>query len=128
MKFTFGWLRDHLDTNASLQQIGDALTDLGLEVESINDPDEEFGVFATCRVANAWRHPNADKLRVCDLELFSPNAEEATERVQVVCGAPNARTGMIGVFAPVGARVPGTGLLLKQTAIRGVKSSGMLLS
>ncbi len=128
MKFTLSWLRDHLDTGARLSQITASLTDLGLEVESVYDPSEEFKEFTVCRVVDTKAHPNADRLRVCQLDLFAPEVDRPIDQVQVVCGAPNARTGMIGVFAPAGVRVPGTGMMLKKSRIRGVQSEGMLLS
>ncbi len=121
MKFTLTWLKEHLDTDASLNEIGDTLNALGLEVESIENLTETLAPFKVAHVISAEKHPNADKLRVCQVDT-------GTEKVQVVCGAPNARTGMKGVFAPSGVTVPGTGLLLKPTEIRGVSSNGMLVS
>ncbi|MEK9969031.1 MAG: phenylalanine--tRNA ligase subunit beta [Ferrovibrio sp.] len=121
MKFTLAWLKSHLDTTASLDEIAAKLTAIGLEVEGIEDRAAIFAPFIVAEVKKAEQHPNADKLRVC--EVFT-----GTETVQVVCGAPNARTGMKGIFAPVGSTVPGTQLLLKATSIRGVASNGMLCS
>ncbi len=121
MKFTLSWLKDHLDTDAGVEEIGYRLTMTGLEIEEIVDPAAGLESFVVARVVEAVPHPNAHKLRVCTVDTGS-------ETVQVVCGAPNARAGMKGVFAPVGAYVPGTGLTLKQAAIRGVDSCGMLLS
>ncbi|WP_428248790.1 phenylalanine--tRNA ligase subunit beta [Ferrovibrio sp.] len=122
MKFTLSWLKDHLDTTASLDQIATTLTALGLEVEGITDPAAVYKPFVIARVVKAEQHPNADKLRVCIVDYGGP------ETMQVVCGAPNARTGLIGVFAPVGATVPGIDVLLKAATIRGVASNGMLCS
>ena len=128
MKFTLSWLHDHLDTKASLDQITDALTDVGHEVEGIEDPTKSLGAFRICRVIEAVPHPNADRLRLCRVETWPNGPDKPSEEVQVVCGAPNARTGLIGVFAPVGTHVPGTGVDLKPGVIRGVESNGMLCS
>ena len=121
MKFTLSWLKDHLQTEASLDDIRQTLDLIGLEVEEIADPAEKLAPFSVARVLEADKHPNADKLKVCQVDTGS-------ETVQVVCGAPNARTGMIGVFAPPGTHIPGTGITLSKAAIRGVESAGMLCS
>jgi phenylalanyl-tRNA synthetase beta chain len=127
MKFTLSWLKDHLDTEAPLAAIAEALTDLGLEVEEVRDPAAKLGAFRIARVIEARPHPDADRLRLCRVEVrASPDAPP--EEVQVVCGAPNARTGLVGVFAPPGTRIPGTGLELKPGVIRGQASNGMLCS
>ncbi|RRH75489.1 phenylalanine--tRNA ligase subunit beta [Falsigemmobacter faecalis] len=128
MKFTLSWLRDHLETEAPLETLLDALTDLGHEVEEVEDPAKKLGAFRICRVIEAKQHPDADRLRVCRVATWPNGPDGAMEEVQVVCGAPNARTGLVGVFAPVGAYVPGTDLLLKPGSIRGVESMGMLCS
>ncbi len=128
MKFTLSWLHDHLDTKASLDLITDALTDLGHEVEGVENPAQSLGAFRICRVIEAQPHPNADRLRLCRVETWPNGPDKPSEEVQVVCGAPNARTGLIGVFAPVGTHVPGTGVDLKPGVIRGVASNGMLCS
>ncbi|NHB75765.1 phenylalanine--tRNA ligase subunit beta [Rhodobacter calidifons] len=128
MKFTLSWLKDHLDTDATVEAIAEALTDLGLEVEGIEDPTAQLGPFRICRVIEAVQHPNADRLRVCRVETFPDGPGGRSEEVQVVCGAPNAKTGLIGVFAPPGTHVPGTGVDLKPGVIRGVESNGMLCS
>lgn len=128
MKFTLGWLKDHLDTDADLDTILDALTDLGLEVEGVENPADTLGAFRICRVLDASQHPNADRLRLCRVETWPNGPDGASEEVQVVCGAPNAKTGLVGVFAPVGTHVPGTGVDLKPGVIRGVESNGMLCS
>ena len=122
MKFTLKWLKEHLETDASLDELAERLTMLGLEVEEISDAAAGLKGFRTAKVVSAEQHPDADRLRVCIVDAGDG------EQVQVVCGAPNARTGMIGVFAPSGAHVPGTGIDLKPTKIRGVESNGMLLS
>jgi phenylalanyl-tRNA synthetase beta chain len=121
MKFTLEWLKTHLETDATLAQIAAKLTSIGLEVEGIEDRAAIFAPFIVAEVKKAEQHPNADKLRVC--EVFT-----GTETFQVVCGAPNARAGMKGIFAPVGSTVPGTQLFLKAANIRGVASNGMLCS
>ena len=122
MKFTLSWLKEHLDTIATADGIAERLTMIGLEVESVEDPSKAFAPFRIARVVSAEKHPNADRLRVC---MVDPG--DGTT-VQVVCGAPNARTGMIGVFAPAGTHIPGTGAKLEKGVIRGVESNGMLLS
>lgn len=97
MKFTISWLKEHLDTDASVTEITDALTRVGLEVEAIEDRAAALSAFTIAYVIEAKQHPNADRLRVCMVDTG------AGEPVQVVCGAPNARTGMKGVFSPRGA-------------------------
>lgn len=121
MKFTLSWLKDHLDTEASLSQIVDTLNAIGLEVDSVHDPAAELAAFRVARVVSAEQHPNADRLRVCMVDT-------GEETVQVVCGAPNARAGMKGVFAPSGSWIPGIATELKPSKIRGVESNGMLVS
>ncbi len=128
MKFTLSWLKDHLETEVPLDAILDALTDLGLEVEEVVDPVASLGAFRIARVIEAVQHPNADRLRVCRVETLPDGPGGRVEEVQVVCGAPNARTGLVGVFAPPGTHVPGTGVDLKPGVIRGVESNGMLCS
>lgn len=128
MKFTLSWLKDHLDTEATVEALAEALTDLGLEVEGIEDPSAQLGAFRIARVIEAVQHPNADRLRVCRVETWPDGPQGRTEEVQVVCGAPNAKTGLVGVFAPPGTHVPGTGVDLKPGNIRGVDSNGMLCS
>lgn len=122
MKFTLSWLKEHLDTTATLSEVRDTLTMLGLEVEGITDPAEALKGFVVGYVVEAVQHPNADRLRVCKVDTGSGTI------VQVVCGAPNARTGMKGIFAPPGSYIPGTDLHLKVGKIRGEESNGMLCS
>ena len=122
MKFTLSWLKDHLDTDASLATISHTLTMLGLEVEEIDDPAERLAPFKVAYVTKAEQHPNADKLRLCQVDCGDGKTH------QVVCGAPNARTGMKGVFAPVGSYIPGLDMTLKAGKIRGSASNGMLVS
>ncbi len=121
MKLTLSWLGDHLDTTASLTEIVDTLTRIGLEVEGVEDMSAKFRGFVTARVIEANPHPNADRLRVCLVDAGG-------EPVQVVCGAPNARTGMKSVFSAVGTYIPGKKITLQKGVIRGVESSGMLCS
>ena len=121
MKFTLDWLKDHLDTSADLQIITDTLTNIGLEIENVEDKASEFNNFTVAKVIKAEKHPDADKLKVCQVKTY--NGE-----FQVVCGAPNAREGMLGIFAPENSYIPGTELNLKKTKIRGVESCGMLVS
>ena len=128
MKFTLSWLKTHLDTEATLDEITYALTDLGLEVEGVENPADSLGDFRLCRVIEAVQHPNADRLRLCRVETYPDGPDGKTEEVQVVCGAPNARTGLVGVFAPVGSYVPGIDMTLKAGVIRDVESHGMLCS
>ena len=121
MKFTLGWLKDHLDTKADIGTIAKTLTNIGLEVEFVKDKSEEFKYFTVAKVVSASKHPNADRLKVCEVQTNNGN-------FQVVCGALNAQAGMLGVFAPVDTLVPGTKMHLKKSEIRGVESCGMLLS
>ena len=121
MKLTLAWLKRHLETSASLDEIVATLNRIGVEVEGVEDRSRELAPFTAGRVVSAAPHPNAERLRVCLVET-------ADAEVQVVCGAPNARAGMMGVFAPSGSHIPGTGLDLKNTVIRGVESRGMLCS
>ena len=122
MKLTFAWLGEHLDTARSLDEIAAKLTMIGLEVERIEDKAKLFAPFVIARVVEAKPHPNADRLRVCMVDTGDGKP------VQVVCGAPNARTDMKGVFAPVGAFIPGKNLTLGIGKIRDVESRGMLVS
>jgi phenylalanyl-tRNA synthetase beta chain len=122
VKFTLSWLRDHLDTDASLDTILTALTGCGLEVEGVTDPAAAIGGFTIAEVLTAAPHPQADKLQVLTVSTGSGDP------LQVVCGAPNARARMKGVFGAVGAYVPGSDLTLKVASIRGVESRGMMCS
>jgi len=121
MKFSLSWLKQHLDTDADPQTIADNLTAIGLEIESLDNPAEALAPFRVAKVLTAERHPQADKLQVLTVDA-------GQGAVQVVCGAPNARAGMLGVFGPPGAYVPGSDLTLKVAAIRGVESHGMMCS
>ncbi len=128
MKFTLSWLKEHLETNATLDEIVEALTDLGLEVEEVADPAASLGGFRIARILEAAPHPDADRLRLCRVETLPDGPGGKVEEVQVVCGAPNARTGLVGVFAPVGTYIPGTAMELKPGVIRGQASNGMMCS
>ena len=121
MKFTLSWLKEHLETDAGIEDIIAALPALGLDVDSVVDNAESLKEFITAEVVEAKQHPDAYRLSVCQVNTGS-------EIVEVVCGAPNARTGLKAVFAASGTTVPGTGLKLKKSKIRGVTSNGMLLS
>ncbi|KGJ09171.1 phenylalanine--tRNA ligase subunit beta [Paracoccus sphaerophysae] len=121
MKLTLSWLRDHLDTTASIAEIADALTDLGLEVEDIHDPATRLAPFTLAKVIHAEQHPDADRLRVC--RVMTDEGEK-----QIVCGAPNARAGITVVLAKPGDYVPGIDTTLGVGRIRGVESHGMMAS
>ena len=112
---------DHLETNYTVDKICDQLNMIGLEVEDIDNPIQKYKDFTVCEVKKVKKHPNADKLNLCELNTINGNCE-------VVCGAGNVRTGMKAVFAPEGSFIPGIGIKLQATKIRGVNSSGMLLS
>jgi phenylalanyl-tRNA synthetase beta chain len=122
MKFTLSWLKEHLETEASAEDIVLALTRIGLEVEGVENPAAKLAPFVVGHVLSAERHPQADKLQVLSVDAG------IGEAIQVVCGAPNAKAGMKGVFGPPGAFVPGSGITLKVAAIRGVESRGMMCS
>src|SRR5258707_1664627 len=122
MKFTLAWLKEHLDTEVPLAAIVDKLTMIGLEVESVADRGKVLAPFTIARVISAEQHPNADRLRVCMVDTGSGAP------VQAVCGAPNARTGMISVFSPPGTFIPGKNITLGIGTIRGVESRAMLVS
>jgi phenylalanyl-tRNA synthetase beta chain len=121
MKFTLNWLKEYLDTNASLEQICEKLTLLGLEVENVTDRATMYKGFIVAHVAECEQHPNADRLKQCLVNT-------GTEQLQVVCGAPNVRKGLKVVFALPGTTIPANGMVLKKTSIRGVDSNGMICS
>ncbi|MBN8965066.1 MAG: phenylalanine--tRNA ligase subunit beta, partial [Rhizobiales bacterium] len=125
MKFTLSWLKEHLDTDATLERIVEKLTMVGLEVESVEDPGKTLAPYVIARVISAVQHPNADRLRVCMVDI-GPSGDG--KPIQVVCGAPNARGGMTAVFGPPGAYVPGKDITLAIGNIRGVESRGMMIS
>ncbi|MGD9864507.1 MAG: phenylalanine--tRNA ligase subunit beta [Pseudodonghicola sp.] len=121
MKFTLSWLKDHLDTTATVEEIAEALTDLGLEVEEISNPADRLKTFTLAKVKHAEPHPDADRLRVCTVET-----DEGDK--QIVCGAPNAREGITVVLCKPGDYVPGLDVTLSVGKIRGVESHGMMAS
>ena len=121
MKFSLSWLKEHLDTDADIHAVADCLNRIGLEVEGIENPADALSAFRIAKVLSAAPHPQADKLQVLSVDAGG-------EPLQVVCGAPNARAGMLGVFGPAGAVVPANGMVLKVAAIRGVESNGMMCS
>src|SRR5690606_4232987 len=121
MKFTLSWLKDHLDTDAPLAEIVDRLTMIGLEVESVDDK-AALKPFVIAKVLTAEQHPDADRLRVLSVDTGSGDP------VQVVCGAPNARAGLVGAFAAPGTYVPGIDVTLSVGNIRGIESRGMMCS
>jgi phenylalanyl-tRNA synthetase beta chain len=123
VKFTLSWLKDHLDTDEPLEALAYKLTMIGLEVENIEDKAKALAPFTIARVISAEQHPNADRLRVCMVDTGDGGAP-----VQVVCGAPNARSGLVSVFSPPGSFIPGKNITLGVGTIRGVESRGMLCS
>ena len=123
MKFTLSWLKDHLKTKATVEEIATKLSAIGLEVESVEDPADKLGAFRVARIVEAKKHPNADKLQVVMVEV-----ERGQPLLEVVCGAPNARVGLVSVFAPLGTYIPGSGITLEKKPVRGVVSNGMMCS
>jgi phenylalanyl-tRNA synthetase beta chain len=121
MKFTLSWLKDHLETDAEVTAVADAMTMAGLEVEDVHDPIAALAPFTVARIVSAEQHPNADRLRVCQVDTVDGPKE-------IVCGAPNARAGLTTIYAPIGAYVPGLGVTLVEKPVRGVVSHGMLCS
>ncbi|WP_420860174.1 phenylalanine--tRNA ligase subunit beta [Marivivens marinus] len=121
MKFTLSWLKEHLETDATVDEITEALTDLGLEVEGVENPAQKLATFTLAKVKHAEQHPDADRLRVCTVET-----DEGDK--QIVCGAPNARAGITVVLAKPGDYVPGIDVTLSVGKIRGVESHGMMAS
>lgn len=121
MKFTLSWLKNHLQTEADVARVAEAMTMAGLEVEEIHDPAAALAPFTVARILEAVQHPNADRLRVCQVETVDGMKE-------IVCGAPNARPGLVTIYAPIGAWVPGLGVTLVEKPVRGVVSNGMLCS
>jgi phenylalanyl-tRNA synthetase beta chain len=121
VKFTLSWLKEHLDTDADVAAVADAMTMAGLEVEDVHDPIAALAPFTVARIVSAEQHPNADRLRVCQVDTVDGPKE-------IVCGAPNARAGLTTIYAPIGAYVPGLGVTLVEKPVRGVVSNGMLCS
>ena len=121
MKFTLSWLRDYLKTNSSVDQIVEALTDLGLEVEEVIDPARNLSHFKIGEIISTEKHPSADKLKVC-------NVLTEKGKQKIICGAPNARSGIKVVVAQPGDYVPGINTKIKVGKIRGIESFGMMCS
>ena len=121
MKFTLSWLKEHLDTTAGAAEVVEAMTMAGLEVEHVDDPATKLAQFTVAKIIEAVQHPNADRLRVCQVDTVDG-------RKEIVCGAPNARPGLTTIYAPLGAYVPGSGITLEARPVRGVVSNGMLCS
>src|SRR5579872_4111915 len=121
MKFTLSWLQEHLETTASASEVVDAMTMAGLEVEHVEDPARTLAAFTVAKIVEAVQHPNADRLRVCQVDTVDG-------RKEIVCGAPNARAGLTTIYAPIGTHIPGSGITLEPRAVRGVVSNGMLCS
>ncbi len=121
MKFTLSWLKDHLETDVAVPALVEAMTMAGLEVEEVADPSAKLAPFTVARIVSAERHPNADKLQVCQVDT-------KLGRLEIVCGAPNARAGLVTAFAPIGTHIPGSGITLEARPVRGVVSNGMLCS
>ena len=121
MKFTLSWLQDHLDTSLSASALAEVMTGAGLEVEHVDDPGVKLAAFSVARITSAARHPDADRLQVCQVDTRDGPRE-------IVCGAPNARAGLTTIYAPIGAYVPGLGVTLVEKPVRGVNSRGMLCS
>ena len=121
MKFTLSWLKEHLETTASLEAVVEAMTMAGLEVEHVENRAAKLAHFTVAKVVEARQHPNADRLRVCQVDTVDG-------RKEIVCGAPNARAGLTTIYAPIGAFVPGSGITLEARPVRGVVSNGMLCS
>src|SRR5471030_761499 len=121
MKFTLSWLKTHLDTAATVAEVAEAMTMAGLEVEHVEDSGAKLKAFSLAKIVEAVQHPNADRLRVCQVDT-------ADGRKEIVCGASNARAGLTTIYAPIGAFVPGSGVTLEARPVRGVVSNGMLCS
>ena len=122
MKFTINWLKEHLDTKLDDQKIIDKLTSIGLEVESFESQSSELDKFIVAKIIKAEKHPNADRLKLCDVDIGQ------NEKVKVVCGAPNAKNDLLTVYAPPGATIPKSQTKLSVSKIRGITSYGMLCS
>ena len=119
---SLSWLKNHLATKANLNQVAERLTEIGLEVENIRSSNNNLENFIVCKIVKSQKHPNADKLKLCDVDIGSGNL------IKVVCGAQNAREGLFAVYAPPGAVIPKTNLKLKVAKIRGIESHGMICS
>ena len=121
MKFTLSWLKQHLETNSDIETILKKLTNIGLEVESSYNPSEALNGFIAAKIISTKPHPDADRLQLCLIDT-------GTEKIEIVCGAKNAKEGLTAIYAPVGSTIPASGMKLKKAKIRGIESSGMLCS
>src|ERR1700749_3141279 len=121
MEFTLSWLKEHLDTTATVDQVVDAMPMAGRGGEHVENPAAKLAAFSVARIVEAVQHPNADRLRVCQVDTVDG-------RKEIVCGAPNARPGLTTVYAPLGPTIPGSGITLEARPVRGVVSKGMLCS
>ena len=122
MKLTINWLKEHLETKFGEKQIIDKLTDIGLEVENVENQSSSLDSFLIAKILKVEKHPDADRLKVCDVDIG------ANDFVKVVCGAPNAREGLLTIYAPPGSTIPKNQMKLVVSKIRGVMSYGMLCS
>ena len=121
MKFTLSWLKKHLDTTADTETILKTLTNIGLEVEDCYNPSENLNGFVVAKILSIRAHPDADRLKLCQVD-------NGDENIEIVCGAKNATEGLTTVYAPIGSTIPDSGIKLKKAKIRGVESLGMLCS
>ena len=122
MKITYDWLKDHIETKSNEKQLIERLTDIGLEVENVETPSAELDDFLVARIIKTEKHPDADRLKVCDVDIGNGKI------LKVVCGASNARVGLLTIYAPPGSVIPKNKMKLVITKIRGVTSHGMLCS
>ena len=122
MIISLSWLKNHLATNANINQVAERLTEIGLEVENIKSSNNNLDNFIICKIIKSQKHPNADKLKLCEVDVGMGGL------IKVVCGAQNAREGLFAVYAPPGTVIPKTNMKLKIAKIRGVESHGMLCS
>ena len=111
MKFTFSWLKDYLETDVSLDEVATNLTEIGLEVEEITNPKEDLKEFIIAKILSSKKHPDADKLKICEVDI-------GIETKEVVCGAPNAKEGLTTIYAPIGSVIPKTKMKIKKAKIR----------
>lgn len=123
MKFTLSWLKEYLDTNSSLEEISKTLTNIGLEVESIEDKSKTHNYFSVAKIIDAKAHENSTKLKICQVQTI-----DSENPLQIICGASNARSGIKVAYAPIGAIIPANQMVIKKAKIAGVESNGMLCS
>ena len=121
MKFTYSWLKDHIDINATSTEISSRLTNLGLEVEGLRQISPDYSCFLVAEIVSVEKHPHADRLSICKVS-------DGNNIFDVVCGAPNVKKGLKSVFAPIGSYIPGSKFKLEKKAIRGIIGEGMLCS